>query len=150
MNSSTNNRIPLPSLENLKQQAKRLRAQLEGDGPPIGHAKSLELLAHQYGYKNWNILHAAIGNQPPAPPFALGDRVSGQYLGQDFDAEIISVAALSHSDRYRVTLKFDKSVDVVTFEGMTNFRQRVTSEIGSDGKSVGKTSNGQPIMQLDF
>ena len=145
-----NEYLPLPSLENLKQQAKRLRAQLEGDGPAISHSKTLELLAHQYGYKDWNTLHAAIGNQPPGPQVVLGGRVSGHYLGQPFTGEVISVSALSHSERFRVTINFDKAVDVVKFEGMSNMRKRVTSEIGLDGLSIEKTTQDGAMMQLDL
>ena len=59
-----NGSLPLPSIEALKGQAKRLRARLELDGITIGHGKSLELFARQYGYKDWNTLHAAVGNRP--------------------------------------------------------------------------------------
>lgn len=48
MNGSTR----LPPLETLKTQAKRLRADLGADGRTIGHGRSLEIVAHQYGYKD--------------------------------------------------------------------------------------------------
>ena len=101
----------LPSLESLKDQAKRLRAGLDADGMPIPHSKSLELLARQYGYKDWNTLHAAAGNRPPAAPVAPGDRVRGTYLGQRFEAEVIGVAQRSAPGLYRITLHFDEPVD---------------------------------------
>ena len=145
-----NEYLPLPSLENLKQQAKRLRAQMGVDSQPITHSQALELLAHQYGFKDWNTLHAASGNQPPGPPVSIGSRVSGRYLGQSFMGNVLSVAELKHSDSYRVTIDFDEPVDVVRFEGWSSFRRRVTSQIGRKGKSPQRTSNGAPVMELDL
>lgn len=145
-----NEYLPLPSLENLKQQAKRLRTQRGVDSPPITHSQALELLAHQYGYKDWNTLHAASGNQPPAPPVSIGSQVSGRYLGQSFVGNVLSVSELKHSDSYRVTIDFDEPVDVVRFEGWSSFRRRVTSQIGHKGKSPQRTSDGAPVMELDL
>ncbi len=145
-----NEYLPLPSLQQLKQQAKRLRAQLSVDAQPISHSQSLEMLAYQFGYKNWNVLHAACGNQPPGPPVTLGARVSGQYLGQKFIGEIIAVAALHQEDQYRITVNFEEPVDVVKFEGWSAMRRRVSSQVSGLGRSPQKTSDGQPVMQLDL
>ena len=145
-----NEYLPLPSLENLKQQAKRLRAQMGVDAKPITHSQSLELLAHQYGYKNWNVLHAACGNQPAGPPVSLGARVSGRYLGQPFVGEVIAVASLGQADQFRVTVNFDEPVDVVKFEGWSNMRRRVSSRIGRQGRSPQRTSDGVPVMELEL
>ena len=140
--------LPLPSLSHLKQQAKRLRQQVSGDSTPVSHSQSLELLAHQYGYKDWNTLHAACGNQTPQPPVQLGSRVSGLYLGQPFEGELIAVQAMSHHNGYRITVNFDEPVDVVKFEGWSSHRRRVSSQIDASGRSREKTSDGQPLMQL--
>ena len=78
---------PLPSWPALKEQAKRLRADLEENGTTISHSRSLELLAHQLGFKDWNTLHASAGNRPPPSPVMLGDRVRGTYLGQAFEGD---------------------------------------------------------------
>ncbi len=140
----------LPSLEDLKDQAKRLRARLEDDGQPVGHSRSLELVAHQYGYKDWNTLHAAVGNRPPPCPVVLGERVSGQYLGQPFAGEVIGVRTLTAPGRFRVTLAFDDPVDVVTFESFSAFRSRVNCTIDGRGVTPEKTSNGHPHLRLDL
>ncbi|MEP0942985.1 MAG: glyoxalase superfamily protein [Rhizobiaceae bacterium] len=145
-----NEYLPLPSLENLKQQAKRLRAQMGVDSQAIAHSQALELLAHQYGYRDWNTLHAASGNQPPGPPVTIGSRVSGRYLGQSFVGNIVSVSELGHGERYRVTINFDEPVDVVRFEGWSSFRRRVTSQISRIGRSPQRTSNGLPVMEIDL
>lgn len=145
-----NTSLQLPALQDLKDQAKRLRARLEADGTSIGHSKSLELLANQYGYKDWNTLHAAIGNRPLPSPIALGAEVRGRYLGQPFRGEVVAIAALTASDRFRVTFQFDEPVDVVTFDSFSAFRQRVTCTIDRSGRTAEKTSDGQPHVQLEL
>ncbi len=145
-----NESVILPTLPALKDQAKRLRAQLQLSGTQIGHGQSLELLAHQHGYRDWNTLHAAVGNRPPDAPVQLGQRVCGTYLGQPFEGEVLGVQSLVHSDRHRVTLVFDDAVDVITFEGMSNFRKRVSCTIGADGRTLEKTSNGCPHLVLQI
>ena len=143
--------LNLPSLETLKAQAKRLRAELERDGHAVSHSRSLELLAHQYGFRDWNGLHAAIGNRARSgPPVVLGERVKGRYLGQTFEGEITGVTTLSTPDRYRVTVSFDEPIDVVTFDSFSNYRRRVTSIVDRNGVSAERTSNLQPHMQLDL
>lgn len=141
---------PTASLETLKQQAKRLRTQLAADGHRVSHGQVLELLARQHGYKDWNTLHAAIGNRQPATPVAAGDRVSGRYLGQQFAAEVLGVEVLKPADRYRITLQFDEPVDVVTFDSFSAYRQRVSCTIDRTGQTAEKTSDGQPHVQLQL
>jgi Glyoxalase superfamily protein len=136
------------SLDELKSQAKRLREGLARDGMLVGHSGSLELLAYQLGYKDWNTLFAAIGNRPPSCPVDLGARVSGEYLGQPFRAEVIGVGALGSDDRYRVTLKFDEPVDVVKFASFSAFRQRVSCVVDRSGMTAERTSDGRPHLRL--
>ncbi len=145
MNGSTQ----LPSLETLKSQAKQLRAALETAGTLVSHSRSLELLATQLGFRDWNTLHAAVGNQPPPPPFSLGQRASGSYLGQQFSGEVISVTTHQSTGRYHVTFLFGEAVNVVRFEGMTNFRKRVSCNLDEIGKCVAKTSDGVPHFVFD-
>ena len=146
MNKSTH----LPSIDALKEQAKRLRRDLAADGAVIGHSRSLELLAHQHGYKDWNTLHAAVGNQPPASPVVPGQRVRGHYLGQPFEGKVKALESFSRTDRFRIALHFDEPVDVVTFDSFSAYRQRVSCVIGPDGVTVEKTSNGEPQLRLQI
>ncbi len=143
---------PLPSLDILKARAKRLRARMEQDGQPISHGKALELQAQQLGFKDWNTLHAAVhaavGNRPPKPPVAPGDTVSGTYLGQPFSGEVIGVHVVASQNRYRVTLHFEKPVDVVTFDSFSAYRQRVVCTIDGTGRTAEKTLDGRPHMEL--
>ncbi len=134
------------SIPQAKEQARRLRAKLEAEGTSISHSKALELLAHQYGYRDWNTLHAKIGNRPPAL-WTVSDRVRGRYLDQPFEAEILAVEAV-RPGWYRLTLDLDEAVDVVTFDGFSNFRKRVTGVVGPAGASREKTSDGRPQLAI--
>ena len=139
----------LPSLDVVKDQAKRLRDSLARQGTDISHSRGLELIAAQYGFRDWNTLHAQIGNRPPQPVLSLGQRVKGRYLGQDFNGEIIAIHALTNAHgKYRVTFDFDEPVDVVTFDSFSAFRKRVTVTLNDDGQTTEKTSNGAPHMVL--
>ena len=139
---------PLPSLDALKQQAKRLRAGLDEDGDFLTHSESLELVAKQYGYRDWNTLHAAIGNRAPAPRFQLGGGVKGRYLGQPFTGEIVAIRSVP-PDHFRIALQFDEPVDVVTFDSFSAYRSRVSALINRDGVTAEKTSNGLPQMIVE-
>ena len=143
----TTSSMPLPSLDALKQQAKRLRAGLDEDGDFLTHSESLELVARQYGYRDWNTLHAAVGNRPPAPAFQLGSRVAGHYLGQAFTGEIVALRSLP-PDHLRVALQFDEPVDVVTFESFAAFRSRIHAVINAEGVTLETTSNGAPQLSM--
>ncbi|MXN52282.1 hypothetical protein GR158_14250 [Shinella sp. AETb1-6] len=142
---------PLPSIDTLKDQAKRLRVRFADEMQPVSHSRALELIAAQYGFRDWNTLHAAVGNRPPFNPWMLGSRVRGTYLGQPFDAEVIGVQALtSQPGRYRMTLHFDTPVDVVTFDSFSAFRQRVNCTVDETGRTLEKTSNGRPHLELEW
>ena len=137
----------LPSIDALKQQAKRLRAGLDEDGDFLTHSESLELVAKQHGFRDWNTLHAAIGNRPPEKPFQLGARVKGSYLGQDFCGEIIATRSMP-PDHLRVVIQFDEPVDVVTFDSFSAYRSRVSAVINKDGVTREKTSDGAPQLMM--
>ncbi|MGV0879270.1 glyoxalase superfamily protein [Martelella sp. FLE1502] len=142
---------PLPALETLKDQAKRLRSRLAQEGQTISHSRALELVAAQYGFRDWNTLHARVGNRPPLNPSMLGARVSGTYLGHPFTAEVISVQALQNRPGYyRLTMKFDEAIDVVTFDSFSAFRRRINCTIDETGRSPAKTSDGRPHVELSW
>ena len=137
-----------PTLDAAKAQARALRVALAAEGCEIGHGQALELVAKSHGYKDWNTLHAAIGNGP-VPPLTFGQRVQGTYLKQPFLAEVTGLRHLSEG-RYEVVLEFDQPVDVVTFDSFSNFRSRVTKVVGPDGRSFETTSDGLPHLVLDL
>ncbi len=115
----------LPSLDALKDQARRLRSRLVSEGDEVTHSKSLELIAAQYGF--------AIGtrctgrrHRPAFNPWMLG-RGQRPLSRPPFEAEVLSAQAIgAKPGRYRLTFKFDEPIDVVTFESFSAFRQRVT------------------------
>ena len=138
----------LPSAAQAKDQAKRLRTKMAEDGTSIGHAKSLELVAHQHGFRDWNTMFAAIGNGPPKG-WAIGDKVSGTYLSQPFTGHVVSISIM-RTGWFRLELHLDEAVDVVTSDGFSNFRSRIRGVIGPKGHSVERTSDGQAHLQIDL
>ncbi len=139
--------LPLPPLAALKAQARRLRNSLEAEGNFITHSDALELVAGQYGFRDWNTAHAVAGNRPSEPLF-VGAKVTGHYLGQAFTGEVKSLTRLNDGARYRLTLDLDEAVDVVTFESFSAFRKRINGTINRDGRSASTTSNGRPHLEL--
>lgn len=133
----------LPTLPQLKAEARQLRQQAQNQGQPISHAKALEQIARQYGSRDWNTLHARASNMPE---LQLGMQVTGRYLGQPFTGEIRALAAHGPQGHQRITLQFDAPVDVVTFDSFSNYRSRVSAVITADGCSASRTSNGQPQL----
>ena len=80
--------------------------------------------------------------------YALGEAVRGTYLGQPFEGEIIGLRKVPNKQRFGVTIKFDVPVDVVKFDGMSNFRSRINIVVNKNGVSDDKTSDGQPHLKL--
>ncbi|KEJ87758.1 glyoxalase superfamily protein [Sulfitobacter donghicola] len=138
----------LSSAAQAKAQAKRLRYKMAEDGAEIGHAKSLELVAHQHGFRDWNTMLAAIGNEPPKG-WAVGERVSRTYLSKPFTAKVVSILNM-RPGWFRLELQFDEAVDVVTSDGFSNFRSRIRGVIGPKGHSVERTNDGQAHLQIDL
>lgn len=56
----------LPPVDDLKQQARRLRAALAARGVVVPHGHSLELVAAQHGHRDWNTVSAAAPAGPAA------------------------------------------------------------------------------------
>lgn len=140
--------MPIMSLDDLKSQARSLRQALTASGHAVSHSQSLELLARQMGHRDWNTLHATVGNTQPSP-YQLGQQIRGTYLGQRFTGEIIGLREMADGARYHVTLRFDAPVDVIRFESMTNLRSQITAIVDRRGVTAEKTSDGQPHLVLD-
>ncbi|MEX2520335.1 MAG: glyoxalase superfamily protein [Paracoccaceae bacterium] len=135
------------SLDDLKTEARRLRATLADLGQTLSHAQALETVARMRGYRDWNTLHAAVGNRPPGPPVSVGQSVGGAYLGRPFRAEVLAVAALGDG-RFRVTVHFDEPVNVSAFESFEVLRRRVTASITREGESIERITGGAPQFKL--
>lgn len=142
--------MTLPNVMDLKAQAKRLRSAMASQkSAAVSHSQSLELLASQYGYRDWNTLSAAARQNTPRA-FKAGDQVSGRYLDQPFQGKILSFVQIGNSGLYQATIQFDTPVDVVTFDSFSSFRSRVTCAVRGSGVAVKKTSNGKPHIVMDF
>ena len=78
----------LSTLSQAKDKAKRLRAFLAGQGEAIGHARApaAGVVARDYGFRDWNALHAAIRDRPPQY-WTPGGRVTGRYSSQPFERD---------------------------------------------------------------
>lgn len=59
------------SIEQAKQMAKRLRADLATSGQDISHSAALELVAHQLGHKDWNTASALLPQEAAQPGIAF-------------------------------------------------------------------------------
>ena len=138
----------IPTLAEAKQLAKQLRAQLAEKGTEISHSNALERVAQQYGYRDWNTLHVALGNRPPEG-WVAGERVRGRYLSQRFEATVVAVEML-RPGWFRLELDLVEAVDVVTFDSFSNFRKRIRGVVGPVGTSVEKTSDGVAQLEIDM
>jgi hypothetical protein len=141
-----------PGIDELKAQAKRLRQAMNDRGTALTHGAALEMIARQYGARDWNTL-AALAAKPNAAaktPLFVGAHIRGRYLNQPFTGEVLALSALPGGELHRITIHFDEAVDVVTFESFSAFRRRVSAQIDADGVSPRKTSNGVPHLVLDL
>lgn len=138
----------LPSASQAKDQAKRLRTKMAESGTTVGHAKSIELIAHQHGFRDWNAMNAAIGTGSPNG-WRIGDEVSGTYLSQPFTAKVIAVEE-QKPGWFRLELQLDGAVDVVTSDKFSNLRTRVRGVVGPKGHSQERTSDGKAHLQIDM
>jgi hypothetical protein len=138
----------LPTPAQAKAQARQLRSDLQAEGREISHGHSLELVARQHGYRDWNTFHAAMGNRPPEE-FLPGGRITGRYLSQPFSATVRAVEML-RPGWFRLELDLDEAVDVVTFDSFSNWRKRIRGTVGPLGQSPEKTSDGVPHLQIDL
>lgn len=136
----------VPARDDLKLQARRLRADLATRGQTISHAEALEMIAHQWGARDWNTLSAKAKSTHPG--WAPGQRVTGRYLGHGFGG-IVKAARQSASGFWSLTIRFDQAIDVVASTHFSSLRRQVNVTLNAAGQSPQKTSDGQPHMVLD-
>lgn len=137
---------PVPTVDALKAQAKRLRAAMQDAQTPITHAQALEAVARQWGFRDWNTLSAkARSNRPRG--WHVGQAVSGLYLGHAFTGRLKAVRA-AHGGYWYITVVFDTPVDVVESAAFNSYRRQVNALLTEDGVTTEKLSNGTPHMQL--
>ncbi|MFZ7092886.1 glyoxalase superfamily protein [Primorskyibacter sp. 2E233] len=136
-----------PTLETVKAQAKALRRALQAEGTAVSHARSLELVARQYGARDWNTLHARLRQDSAATELALGAQVSGHYLGQAYSGRVVALSG--PVDHRQVEIALDQPIDTVRFDSFSNWRHRIRGVLGQDGRSRRKTSDGTPHLTVD-
>lgn len=138
----------MPTIEELKSQAKRLRASLAGSNP-LSHSQALEAVARQHGFKDWNTIHAACGNAPPGPPWQVGQTVTGAYLGKPVRGTIKSVREWAEGQMFRISLDLDEPVNVSAFDSFDVLRRRLSATLSREGETVEKITGGTPQLKLD-
>lgn len=151
--------ILLPTITEFKILARKLRDQMLRSGSRINHSKSLELIAKQWGFRDWNTLCASADTSDQTPPLArnfptdcpvlIGQSVRGKYLGVDFSATILGIQS-QMDGHYRLSLHCDQPIDVVKFESFSSLRRRLHCTVDHKGRSVEKTSDGVAQMILDI
>ena len=139
--------LDVPSASTLKSEARQLRAEQLAAGREMSHSAALEAVARRHGYRDWNTAAAALPDRAVSP-VQVGERVKGTYLKQPFTAMVLGVQMMPDMRHYKVTLHFDKPVDVVTSKLFSAFRQRVTATVDLRGISPAQTSDGEPHMRV--
>lgn len=137
----------LPTISEAKQEARHLRAAFAEQGEAISHAQALERVAQRHGYRDWNAFHAALRDRSPQR-WEAGRRVTGRYLSQPFTATVLA-ADQFRPGWFRLVLDLDAAVDVVRFDSFSNLRKRIQTEVGPEGHSKERTSDGTPHVVLD-
>ena len=136
----------LPTLTEAKAQAKALRSGHDASATALTHARALEMIARQYGFRDWNAFHAAIKGRAPNG-WETGGRVAGTYLSQPFQATVLDCQKV-RCGWFRLVLDLDEPVDVVTSAAFSNLRKRIPIIVGPEGFTLERTSDGAPHAQL--
>ncbi len=139
-----------PSVSDLKDQARRLRQALSDQGTLITHSKSLELLAQQYGARDWNTLRSKAEAHVTETLPRVGDRLHGQYMGQSFSGVLKALQKHGNKGALRVSIQLDQPVDVVSFDSFSSWRHRITGTVNQNGVSFRKRSDGTPHLVVEW
>lgn len=131
-----------------KARARELRAACAARGNPISHSESLERVAAELGYRDWNTASALLSNEPDVP-LQVGDEVAGRYLKQPFKGRVLSVREIGDGAAFELTIRFDAPVDVVEFDSFSNLRTQVNVTVSAGGVSAFRTSDGVPHMVVE-
>ncbi|TRW97630.1 hypothetical protein FNJ84_09020 [Paracoccus sp. M683] len=135
-------------LNALKSQAKNLRAALDRAGSPVTHSQALELVAQSHGARDWNTAHAAAEAVDAAPLWQFGGPVRGRYLGQPFTGRVVAASERGRN-HHALTIHFDAPVDVSRSDLFEAPRKRVNATVNTSGRSISRTSDGQPHLVLE-
>ncbi|MCJ9430503.1 glyoxalase superfamily protein [Kordiimonas marina] len=144
-----------------KARAKRLRAYLTGAGLPVSHSQSLEAIAHEDGFRDWNTLsahlrQAASPEEKPAKsdisengcPFTLGSRAAGFYYNTPFTGQVRGIEMTARDGVWRITLQFNKRLKVTMGDHLDMARQRVRLTVDRLGRSVNLAGKADGHAQI--
>ena len=131
------------TIRSLKNEAKAMRA----DNAALTQSQALEAVARAHGFRDWNTASASLPDRPLVPA-QVGERVRGTYLSRPFEGQALSVEMLGDGRHFKITVKFDRPVNVSKFDSMVIERQRVTATLDVHGVSLSHTSDGEPHMRL--
>ena len=132
-------------LNSMKTQAKNLRKALATSGTEVSHSQALELIAQSHGARDWNTAHATADS---APVWQFGGPVKGRYLGKAFTGRVIA-ASERGPNHHALTITFDAPVDVSQSALMEVPRKRINATVNASGRSISRTSDGQPHLVLE-
>jgi len=138
---------PIHTRDQARASARQVRKHLAQSGQAISHQAALERVAHAEGYASWNVMSARLSNQPEVP-LAVGDRVAGAYLSQEFAGTVVALRDVGAGAAFEVEVEFDEAVDVVTFPSFSNYRRRVRATISPGGVSPARTGDGLPHLTV--
>ena len=139
-----------PRVSDLKDQARRLRQALSEQGTTITHSKSLELLAQQYGVRDWNTLRSKADERSARSGPHVGIRLQGRYMGHPFTGVLKAIERHGSKGALRVSIQLDNPVDVVSFDSFSSWRHRITGVVDQTGVSVRKRSDGTPHLTVEW
>ena len=78
----------------------------------------------------------------------FGGVVKGRYLGKAFTGRVIA-ASERGPKHHALTIAFDKPVNVSESALMEVPRKRINATVNTEGRSISRTSNGQPHLVLE-
>ena len=149
------------SLKKTKGRAKRLRSYLASQDFEITYAQSLEAVAQEDGFRDWNTLSASLlaasdparsdseeKNAASALGFHVGDRVCGTYRGGDFTGTILGLEKTDGAPVWRIKIQFDEPVHLNPDGLLDLTRLRVRLMINADGTSVNLKGTPDGQMQM--
>lgn len=135
-----------PTLEQLKSEAKALRAACPAEHP-ITHCEALEAVARKHGFANWNIARARARAPFDRNKLTVGNEVIGNYLGQPFKG-VLSAVRMMPGEMTRVVISLENPIDVVRFRSFSSFRRRLTAVLSSSGICPNTTSDGTAHLEV--
>ena len=130
-----------------KMRARTLHTFRVAAGLGGSYSQALEEVARDLGFRDWNTASARLPHTAEMP-LKVGQRITGLYLKQTFVGRVHSLSQIADGQAWRITLDFDRAVDVVSWESFSAFRKRVQGTVSAHGVSWAQTSDWHPHLVL--